>query len=262
MSKFTLRGGNAGIMKNGMVHSDSDSSCLRKVLLRAHDIQPKIDSKSELVFAIGHLNEEFFSEPFKEAEMYVEDAITEDTNFVGHSDFVTKEGVPWELKSCTSKNTYNTVFKKGLAKFPNVVQLCHYMLALESSIGYLQYTSYCDVLDYKTLGQHNLHEVTALAHESAKERKTFTVTFEDDEYIAIDGVKTEYCIKDLLAYRTAAAVMYQTGELPIDRPVVTSQGGFATSTCGFCAFRPVCDRFEANRFSTEEFIKQSKELVK
>ena len=263
----TLRGGNSvGYIRNGVLVGDSSSSCLRKVLLRSEGIQESVlSNQTQNVFALGHLSEKFFLESAKdflgkyEVELKVIDNLIKDeVDFEGHSD-VCSESTVYELKSVTSKNTYNKVFKHGQAKTENIIQLVNYMISLEKEDGLLVYTSYCDVLDYKTIGDLTWEQVELLANESSKEQKGFSVKILQDGTITVDGESIEVTISEILEFRTRAAEVLFNNTVYLDRPSSLKDSMFPP--CYGCVCNQVCDEFESKRFTTEEFINKCKEII-
>lgn len=264
----SLRGGNSiAYIKNGVLYSDNDSGCLRRILLRSEGVDvPVTDQKTQNVFSLGHLSEEYFGEVSTTAtsedyirEKPVSEQLTQNVYFEGHSDFASNT-VVWELKSVTSKNTYRKVFKKGEAKHANVIQLVNYMLALEVPLGFLQYTSFCDVMDYSTMGELSAEQVKELAGQSTKEKKTFKVEITESGEILVDNKVQEYTVRDIVTFRMKAAEVLEGSTIYLDRPSNIESGGMTTA-CSYCKFAKVCDRFEELRYSSEEFIKEAKEIL-
>lgn len=262
-----LRGGNSvGYIRNGVLFSDSSSGCLRRIFLRANGVEETNHDKRTLnVFALGHYSEELFEETYlkgkfeydKEKKVVV--PLSDLVEFAGSSDYVVKDCV-YELKSCTSSNTYKKVFKDGNWKQDNLVQLVNYMIALEIPVGKLCYTSFCDKMDYKDLAKYSEEEVLELARQSKKETKVFNVTITEEGKICVENVVVPLTVKDIMTFQEVAADVLGNQKVYLDRPSQEEASFF--SPCGYCPASSVCDSFEYNRFDSVEFINRCKEVFK
>lgn len=260
-----LRGGNSvGYIRRGVLYADSSSGCLRRILLRAHGVEETNHNKRTLnVFALGIYSEDLFEGTYLEGkfdydkEKQVVVQLSDNVEFSGRSDYIVKTPeCVYELKSCTSKNTYKKVFKDGVWKQDNIVQLVNYMLFWEIATGKLCYTSYCDVMDYKTLGDFTEEEVKEMARRSTKETRIFDVTFNEEGFVCVDGNLTELNIKEVLKFQSLACEVLEHELVYLDRPMQEEESMF--NACYSCPARSVCDSFEKFRFSTEEFIAKCK----
>lgn len=266
MKKHTLRGGNTvGYIRNGVLYSDSDSGCLRRILLRDNGIenQTVLSNQTKNVFALGHLSEEFFLADHMagksyEVEKAVFDPIYKGVVFEGHSDVVCNDLV-YELKSCTSKNTHLKVFRNGEPKTDNAVQLLNYMISLERTKGRLVYTSYTDVMEYKELELYSWEQVAELARQSARETRIFEFEIKDDGSIDIDGKPFNVTINELLAFRNTVGIVLDKQIVYLDRPSQIKESFFFA--CSGCPYRLVCESYEKTRCPTEEFLTNCKEML-
>lgn len=260
-----LRGGNSvGYIRRGVLYSDSSSGCLRRILLRAHGVEETNHNKRTLnVFALGVYSEELFEEIYLagkfeyDREKQIVVPLSKNVEFSGRSDYVVKSpDCVYELKSCTSKNTYKKVFKDGQWKQDNLVQLVNYMLFWEIAVGKLCYTSYCDLLDYKTLGDFTEERVKELARESKKETRVFDVVFDWEGFVCVDGKRTELNVTEVLSFQQSACNALENDIVCVDRPQQETESMF--NACYSCPARTVCDRFEQFRFSSEQFVAECK----
>ena len=267
---FQSRGGNSGFFKDGMVFGSDAASCLRRSVLRHHKIEEPINAKTRKVFEIGAINEEYWDTllsnqgvKFVKEKEFAE-YITPDTSFCGHSDFVVEDElghIVYELKSVTSKNTYNKVFKKGEYKLTNLAQCVNYMVSQETNRGRLCYTSFIAAVEYKEIENYTMDEITekinaAIAADQI-ETKVFEINVDDSGEVTVDGKKTDFNVLHTLEHRRKTAEALEQNRIFEGRPQSTEIGG---NLCHFCPFSVVCNKLTLE-IDSEDFIKQCKELM-
>ena len=263
--KKNLRGGNSSIMRRGVLYGASSSNCLRMVLLRDKGVQSEPDARSKKVFAVGHLNEELFEQdylssiPEIEKEKEVRVGLSDNVDFVGHIDFA-GPGLLYELKSCTSDNTYKKVFIEGKYKKENLIQLATYLLMTETPEGYLAYTSYTDTIQYKKLDKIKEDDIFPLMEQSERETVLIHVTFTDSGQILANGDDTGVHVGDILAFQETAVAVLENDTIYTDRPEPFDSKDKFTA-CGMCPLSNVCLEWEAKRFSTERFVKEARKAL-
>lgn len=266
MKRKQLRGGNSSIMRRGVLYGASSSNCLRMVLLRDKvSQQAEPDERSKRVFKIGHLNEELFERDYlsdvedveKEKEVCIE--ISDKVDFIGHIDMATP-GLLYELKSCTSDNTYRKVFIQNSYKKENLIQLATYMLMSETVNGFLCYTSYTDKLQYKTLDKHDFDAITALAEESERETRFIRVTFTDEGKVFADNADSGIMVQDILEFQNAAINVLENEIVYPDRPEPFNSNERYTA-CYSCPLNKVCTQWEEKRWPTERFVRECKKAL-
>ena len=260
-----LRGGNSSIIRRGVLYGASSSNCLRMVLLRDKGVQSQPDARSKKVFAVGHLNEDLFERDYlsktpdvtKEMEVHVE--LSAGVVFVGHCDFAAP-GLLYELKSCTSDNTYKKVFIENKYKKENLIQLATYLLMTETPEGYLCYTSYTDTIQYKSLDKLSEADIPQLAEESERETRFIHVTFSDDGKVLVEGDDTGIKVEDILEFQEAAVNVLENDIVYPDRPEPFDSADRFTA-CSSCALNNVCTRWEEKRWPTERFVREAKKVL-
>lgn len=263
--KKQLRGGNSSIVKRGVLYGASSSNCLRMILLRDKGIQSEPDARSKKVFAVGHLNEELFEKDYLSStenvsrEMEVQVGLSDNVDFVGHCDFAVP-GLLYELKSCTSDNTYRKVFVEGKYKKENLIQLATYLLMTETPEGYLCYTSYTDKIQYKSLDKINEADIPQLAEDSERETVFIHVTFSDDGKVLADGDDTGIKVENILDFQKIAISVLENDIVYPDRPEPFDSNDRFTA-CSSCALNSVCTAWEAKRWSTDKFVKEAKRAL-
>lgn len=264
--KKQLRGGNSSIMRRGVLYGASSSNCLRMILLRDKGVsQGEPDARSKKVFAIGHLNEVLFERDYlaltddvvREMEVRIE--LSDSVDFVGHTDFAIP-GLLYELKSCTSDNTYRKVFIDNKYKKENLVQLATYLLMTETPEGYLCYTSYTDKIQYKALDKVNEADIPQLAEESKRETRFIHVTFTDEGKVLADATDTGIKIEDILEFQETAINVLENDIIYPDRPEPFDSNERFTA-CSSCALNSVCSTWEAKRWPTEKFVKAARKAL-
>lgn len=269
MSQYQVRGGNSGFLQNGVVITSDATSCLRRALLRHHKIEEPKNGKTQKVFGIGALNENWWENYFKQKNItYVKEkpfieAVTALSDFCGHSDFVVEDPdigtCVYELKSVTSQNTYNKVFKKSEYKLANLAQAVNYMVAQETDKGRLVYSSYIEAVEYKDLDMYSLEDIIEKIDLITPEHKIFEINIKENGKIFIDGQFSSFSIQDVLAHRNETARLLELNQVAPDGPQNISSGMF-DSPCGFCPFKVVCNK-SVKSMSTEDFLTQCKEIV-
>lgn len=256
-----IRGGNAGLYRNGEFRSDTSNGCPRVIKLRAYDFQPAITEAHTLkVFKVGHIFEEWFAteNPSLQAEQEVCFNIKEDVDFVGHVDFINEDFI-YELKSVTSKNTYRDVFRKEKPKAQNLLQLATYMVALERDKGKLIYGSFIDTITYdqfKELGDDDFEEMC----ETLKPDDTieFLITIDEDGEFLCNGERTDIKVQDICAFWEAAADMLIDEDVPAKPEKLNQKNYFGP--CHFCEMKNICagdyDSWDQFYHTVKNFIAQ------
>lgn len=263
--KKQLRGGNSSIMRRGVLYGASSSNCLRMVLLRDKGIQFEADARSKKVFAIGHLNENLFYQDYLsdvygvEEEKEVQIELSDSVDFVGHIDFAVP-GLLYELKSCTSDNTYKKVFIEGKYKKENLIQLATYLLMTETPEGYLCYTSYTDKIQYKSLDKINEADIPQLAEESERETVFIHVTFSEDGKVLANDADSGIKVENIISFQEAAINVLENDIIYPDRPEPFDSSDRFTA-CSSCPLNSVCTTWEAKRWSTERFVKEARKAL-
>lgn len=259
-----LRGGNSSIIKKGVLYGSSSSNCLRMILLRDKGIQSKPDEKSKKVFTIGHLNEDLFIKDYftdieieKEKEVVV--GLSDNVDFCGHIDLAVS-GLLYELKSCTSDNTYKKVFTEGRYKKENLIQLATYLLMTETQEGYLCYTSYTDKIQYKSLDKINEADIPQLAEESERETVFIHVTFSEDGKVLTNNDDSGIKIENIIEFQEVAINILENDIVYPDRPEPFDSNDRFTA-CSSCPLNTTCSTWEVKRWSTERFVKEARKVL-
>lgn len=235
------------------------------VLLRDKGIQLPIDAKTKKVFLVGGLNEDLFERDYLSdtsnvtKEMEVQVGLSDNVVFVGHVDLHIP-GLIYELKSCTSDNTYKKVFVEGKYKKENLIQLATYLLMTETPEGYLCYTSYTDKIQYKSLDKIDETVIPQLAEESERETVFIPVTFSDDGKVLANSADSDIKIEDILEFQEAAVNVLENDVVYPDRPEPFDPNDRFTA-CSSCPLNSVCSTWEAKRWSTERFVKEARKAL-
>jgi len=246
VAEIIIRGSSSSIFRNGEFQSDSDTGCPRRSYLRHLNIQEVPNAFTLQIFEIGFAFERYYSQFIPDAKFDVEVKVG---NFTGHADAVDDNFV-YETKSCTSKNTYSQIYKKGTPKPTHVIQLAGYMLALEYQAGKLVYGSYVTKqVDYAKLKKMPPSMIPALIAGIVPEIKEFIVTISDDGFIHVDGQPYEGLhVREFLDYQEELTALIAEDVLP---PRVEALKPDAWSDpCKFCKLAMLCD---SSPVSLEDF---------
>ncbi len=254
-----IRGGNAGLFKNGEFRTDSSNGCPRVIKLRAYGFQSGIvEGSTAKVFKVGHLFEDWFAKenPGLVAEHPVKFNVTEDVEFAGHIDFVGEEFI-YELKSVTSKNTYRDVFKKQKPKEQNLLQLMTYMVALERDKGKLIYGSFTKTITYdmfEEIGDDEFEEMC----ETLKPDDTieFFVTLDEQGEFHCNGKSIDINVSDICEFWNQASAMIMDEEVPAKPEKLAEKNYFGP--CHFCDLKNIC---ASDYDSWDEFYNTVKNFV-
>lgn len=247
MPKYQVRGGNSAFFKDGNFHAGDANGCPRSVLLRHHGVEmPVGDIRTQKTFNIGFMNEELFVKHYMKEIPHLTDyeicePITENTDFVGHSDVVTDK-VVFELKSVSSRSTWDLVTKKNTPKLGNLAQTVNYMVSRETQQGYLVYSLYAYVAGL------------------ALPDKFFDVTIDNDGNVLVDSNQTGYTVEHIIADRQMKARVLENNEVFPVKPVNPTS---SQSPCHYCPFQGLCDKWDkaTKGKETEKFIAKAKEIV-
>ena len=236
-----IRGGNASTYRNGEYLTDTSSGCPRLIKLRAYDFQPSVsDPKTQKIFKLGHLFEEWYGEkhPELDKESEVRFNVTDDVEFIGHIDYSDKDYL-YELKSVTSKNTYREVFRKLKPKIQNVLQLTTYMVALERDKGKLIYGSFVETVQYDKIDEIDDDEFEEIC-ETIKPDETveFLIEVQEDGKFLCNKEELDLTVTDIVDFWNAAADMICDEEVPAKPKKLKPTNYF--SPCHFCEMKNIC----------------------
>lgn len=256
MADIIIRGSSAGIFRNSEFLSDANNACPRKSYLRHLNIQEKPNAFTKIIFGLGFQFERYFADNWKFVGTPQFEVAVHDDNFTGHADVVDDEFV-YETKSCSSKNTYAQVYKKGIAKSNHIFQLCHYLIALERTKGRLCYGSYVTKdLDYSKMKQMQHVQIAKLLENAIPEIRVFDVTIEEAGFIHVNGEPYENLhVSEFLNFRTELTSIIEQNELP-PRVESLKLSGW-TNPCQFCPLATLC---ETNVTNLEEFVESAAEI--
>lgn len=245
VKRWTIRGGNSAFCVDGTFVSHDQSGCPRSVLLRAHGIEEPVDDvRTQKTFNVGFLNEDLFVKHYMShiphcVDFAIDEPVTEKINFEGHADVVTEDLV-FELKSVTSKNTWEMV-RKGKPKISNLAQCVNYMLSRKATRGYLVYSLYAYVQGLE------LPDIF------------FEIELDSDGNIMLNGKQTDYHIDHIVEDRQTKARVLEDNVVYDKRPVSDTVG---KSSCQYCPFSSVCDWWDKSKNKkTEEFLSKAKEVT-
>lgn len=235
MNEIKRRGAHSGFMKNGYCHTDSSVSCGRVQLLRAKGVEEVHNEATLARFALGKNNETdqhtdwamFGTEFLPDVEVVKE-------RFEGHADAVIGTTV-YELKSVTSPYVWRNV-KQGKYKLSNLAQVVGYMWALNLTKGVLAYTRY--------------------ENEERKETISFDIGLNEYNEIFVNAKFSGYTLEDWRQHHEYLLNDLDNDFVSVDRPVDPSSSWFAP--CTFCKWNPVCDRFNAYKQTSKDFVNECK----
>lgn len=239
--KYQIRGGNAGMFRNGEYRTDTHNGCPRTIKLRAFSFQTAIeDPKTYKVFKIGHLFEDWFAaeNPGLIKEHCVQFNVTESVEFIGHIDFM-NDNYLYELKSVTSKNTYREVFKKGKPKEQNLLQLITYMVALERDKGKLIYGSYVKKMPYEKFEEIGDDEFEELCETIVPDDTIeFYIHMCENGNFYCNDEKIDIHVSDIVEFWNEAATMILDEDVPPKPEKLVDKNYFGP--CHFCPAKNIC----------------------
>lgn len=258
-----IRISSAAFMNGRLQVISSASSCLRNILLRKHGVDA--GPIPEKYTVLGAINEERFEALFKkderfdnvDREVWLEVSPRDGVVHRGRCDFLLRikeqdTKAVFEMKSADSTNTRDNVIRKGLVaekKSDNLAQLVTYMIASETTTGFLIYTWYKQELDEK-----------GVAVWQPKEERSFRVDILDDGKILIDRKDTGYSVYDRYDHMQAQEKVLLE-DVIWDRPKDWDHK-FA-SPCKFCPWQTTCTAYENGDInSVVEFVEYAKTSVK
>lgn len=252
LDDFIIRGSSSGIFRNGEFIGSSDSNCPRKTILRHLDVQQVHSKKTLEIFSIGHQFEEYFASIHPEFQREVE-VITPTVK--GHVDFVSDDYI-YETKSVTSKNTHREVFKNGVPKPANVLQLLTYMVAMERDKAILVYGSYTSITDYSKLMKMRTEEIAPLFKGAVPLMREFLVEISPEGNALVDGEPFHNIhVSELLEFQDNLHELVRQRILP---PRIESlEPGAWSGPCQYCPLQTLCD---SGISDLEEFVDTAGEI--
>jgi len=224
--------------------TDSQSGCLRNILLSAHGIRE--GEIAEINSRVGSVHESYYARTITDEMFGSEVPVKGDCNGVpysGRADFLTKHKTDWvvhETKGTVSYNTYRKVIKDGRPKGNNLSQLVFYMTHFDTPYGKLIYGYY--------------KEVGPMFKQV--DSRVYRVTINQAGDIMLDGAHSGFTVADHLAHRVAAAKVL-TEQCVWERPEGTEAGEGA---CQYCIHKKACQSWDLGALkTTEEFINEAKQ---
>lgn len=253
MKDFVIRGSSNGIYRNEEFLSATDVACPRKTILRHLEIQETINEKTQEIFKIGHLFEDWYAQKHPHYEREREIIAP---GFKGHCDFSNGEEIV-ETKSCTSKNTYKEVFKQGKCKVQYVIQLACYMTMLEVPKGRLVFGSYVHIADYSKIQKMDIEDIQPLFANAEPELKEFIVTINTDGMVLVDGeIFYGINITEILAFQSELHRFVKQDELPPRVQSIDPSGKI--NPCQYCKLSYLCEK---GVYELDDFIKESQDVL-
>jgi hypothetical protein len=236
LDNFIIRGSSTGVYRNGEFYTGSDVGCPRKTILRHLNIQQTVSEKTKEIFNIGFIFEEWFCSQFPDA---IKEKEVNSSMLQGHCDLVSDEFV-YELKSCTSKNTYKTVFKDNKPKVQNIIQLVTYMIELEMNKGKLVYGSYVHVCDYSKLMKMQSDQIKTIFDGAVPVLKEFNVEIEEDGTVLVNGEHFHNLnVTEILDFQINLHELVKKKQLP---PMVEALDQTTwDSPCKWCPLQALCE---------------------
>lgn len=245
MNKKEFRGGNSAIVVNGVVIATSNG-CPRIILLRSEVGQPEPDLRTKATFMLGEMSEKYVEYCWKKSgiadlqtDVEVREKISDNVDLVGHIDAI-KEGMIYEEKSISSTSVYEKVFKKGVHKAENVIQLCQYLLAKEQTEGRLLYTNY-------------------IYHEGSKpgEQREFVVKIKKNGVILVNRCEQFFGVNNILEHREIAREVLENNKIWPKRPEPIEP---PWSPCNGCWAKEACDNWEQSQ-DDARFLETCKKII-
>jgi hypothetical protein len=253
LDNFIIRGSSSGLVRNGEFLGSSDSNCARKTILRHCDVQQTHSPKTLEIFSIGHQFEEYFAKEHPDFQREFE-VITDTVK--GHVDFISPDGVLYELKSVTSRNTHNSVWKKGEIKIHNALQLLTYLVAMEKQKGILVYGSYTHISTYDKLMKMRVDEIKPLFVGAVPVMKEFVVEIDNQGNALVDGEPFHNIhVSELIEFQDRLHELVKSRTLP---PRIESLEPNAwASPCKYCPLQALCD---SGIDDLEEFVETATDI--
>lgn len=252
LNDFIIRGSSSGLLRNGEYVGSSDSNCPRKTILRHLSIQQTHSRHTLEIFSIGHQFEAYFASLHPEMQREFE-IVTPMVK--GHVDFIDDEFL-YELKSVTSRNTHNSVFKKGEPKSANVLQLLTYLVAIERQKGKLIYGSYTHICTYDKLSKMRTEDIAPLFKDAVPVMREFLVEIDDAGNALVDGEPFHNIhVSELIEFQENLHELVRQRILP---PRIESLEPSAwTNPCKFCPLSTLCD---SGISDLDEFVETAEEI--
>lgn len=248
--------GNAGLLINGCVVSNSPQPCPRKIYARANSLEEPIDERALVTFALGRALEEVFtqqnpawtmnyrlSEMLKPFEMFPDFGIGLEADAALKNPDGSIKAIT-ELKSVSSTSIYKEVFCENHYKHDNLVQLCSYLTYLGVETGYLRYTN---VL------YHNFTFAKKDIKAKAGDKKTFVVKCKNGVFY-VDDEKTFVSVESIsnfgqyIACVLEGSVDFRSCLIPVsvesfkgEKPKSFGSEN-ANVACQWCSLKGVCSR--------------------
>lgn len=251
--KYSIAGGNAGILVRGCIPSTTSHCCPRVIALRNARIEEPPSKSSSVTFSLGSLLELPFAEANPNVQMNFRPPetllVTENCGLGLEADGLDRERrLLWELKSISSTKTLKSVFGEGQYKIANVIQLAYYLLFLDSeetpiNSGILRYTSViydsftCDKVKYNI---------------KAGDTRDFKVQW-NGETLFVDDKPTGITAESISRFVEFVAWVLENNP-PVNEVLTPVDESGTRVSCMYCYWREECQCAEQLNLSMQEFM--------
>ena len=256
---FSLAGGNAGLLVNGSILSKKDQPCPRKIVLRQYKIEPAIDRRAAVTFALGRAMEEVFASEHPWCAMNFRlperPQVTKNVCLGLEADAIDlQRKLLWELKTVSSTSKIKEYLINGEYSLDNAVQMGTYMYlfnALEVPVeqGVLRYTS--AIYDSLTVAKVKHRIAAGDVHD-------FRATWDGDRLL-IDGKPSPVTASGISRFIEYMASVLE-GDIKFSDVLKPSFEGEYIA-CQWCSMRECCNHAEERGFDWEEFIQHCAQEV-
>lgn len=224
----------------GFYEVEYNSACYRFQVASLGSPRSPLDSIS---VKIGSMFEEWYAERMGEAILERERPIrvpylNGEVIYSGRMDFLMKNGEIHETKASRSKNFLYSVIRKKKVKLSHLAQLISYMVHQKVSNGKI----ICGFYKEKTLELQAVQE--------------FDVRISDDGEIFVNDEQTKFRVNHAITYLMQLVNLLAV-ETISGRPFSTD---FITP-CSFCPLKNICDSFDQNKLTEDEFKTQAKKIL-
>jgi len=237
MREIRINPSSSAFMVGELVKTEAQSGCLRHLLLKNYlPIEDKVPEELQKMGAWGEDMYQEFLENHQEWPFHKElvmKTTLDDVTVSGRIDFVTYHDgyrVIHECKTSQSKNILYKTINKGELKLNHLAQLVFYLIHMNETRGKL-----------------------VIRYAPKNTLRIFRITIGDDGEIFVDGDKHEMTVQDQLRHQLMSAHVIKEKEL-LARPE-------SPWACKYCVYNKLCDKYDAEPKSFNEFVEENKEIT-
>lgn len=238
--KLKIYPSSSGFITDRGVEVEYESGCLRYMVASIGTVRVPLDPIYE---TLGAIHEDWYAtqlgDNLAEREREIRVDLSEEVQYSGRADFITKDGHIHETKATLSSGVLYQNIRKKKVKLGHLAQLTSYMIRLQQTRGHI-------ILGY--------YRETTL---DLQEYVVFDVEIQKDGRLVVNGDPVPYMVQDQLRYLNTAQKVLETKEIGPRPHNYTEWSG----PCKRCPLNNTCQAYDNSILSDKDYIERAKEIL-